>query len=83
MDYVATYAEHGNVLGDKDWNLRVAEMNPRVRVIITAGKDSNGKVWVVARAENGDGEIVHQLRGRTIEEVTGLMAVVLHHDPSL
>ena len=72
-----------SVLGDADWNLRVDEMKPRVRVIITAGNGANGKNWVVARAENSEGEIVHQIRGSTIEEVQALMAVVLRFDPTL
>ena len=72
-----------SVLGDTDWTLRVDEMKPRVRVIITAGNGANGKNWVVARAENSEGEIVHQIRGHTIEEVRGLMAVVLRFDPTL
>jgi hypothetical protein len=72
-----------SVLGDTDWSLRVDEMKAGVRVIITAGNGANGKNWVVARAENSEGEIVHQIRGRTIEEVQELMAVVLRFDPTL
>ena len=72
-----------SVLGDTDWSLRIDEMKAGVRVIITAGNGANGKNWVVARAENSEGEIVHQIRGRTIEELQGLMAVVLRFDPTL